>query len=146
MRHRLLLALLLLTSGSASALDKSDEGVFALVHKDGRVTQKIARFSQVSGRWHLEDRLPDGKWEDVTCEDACSLQETTPQQVEQFLRGTALEGGTLDCVHDQAFAFCRADTPHGNREYYMLAFSDGMVIPLKWVRLNASTLEPVGAP
>jgi hypothetical protein len=140
------LVFILLVSGNALALDKGDEGVFALVHKDGQVTRKIARLSQSDGRWHLEDRKPDGSWEHVTCEDSCALVETLPEQVSQFLRGTSLDGQAMECVHDQAFAFCRSGVAADARAYHMLAFADGTVIPLKWVRLDASTLEPVGAP
>ncbi|MDR0673166.1 MAG: hypothetical protein LBF93_05825 [Zoogloeaceae bacterium] len=136
---------LLLASGSVFALDKADEGVYALVHKDGHVTKKIARLGQQDGRWRIEDRKPDGSWEDVTCEEGCALIETTPAQVTRFLEGTALQGTTMQCVHNPAFAFCRVERA-GRRSYYMLAFSGGAVIPLKWVRLDAETLEPAGAP
>ena len=146
MNFRLFLVILaMFASGRALALDKADEGVYALVHRDGHVTTKIARLSQPDGRWRLEDRKPDGSWEDVTCEEACALEETTPDQVEKFLQGTALDGLSLRCVHDQAFAFCRGGGS-GTRSYYMLAFSGGQVIPLKWVRLDPNTLEPAGAP
>ena len=145
MRLQALLFISLLACGNAFALDKTDEGVYALLHRDGHITNKIARLSQPDGRWRLEDRKPDGTWEDVTCEDACALVETTPEQVGQFLRGTALDGLSMECVHDQAFAFCRSGSTDV-RSYYMLAFSGGAVIPLKWVRLNPDTLEPAGAP
>jgi hypothetical protein len=137
--------LFLVASGSALALDKADEGIYALVHRDGHITQKIARLSQPDGHWRLEDRKPDGSWEDVTCEDACALAVTTPDQVAKFLQGTALDGIAMECVHDQAFAFCRSGNT-GVRSYYMLAFSGEAIIPLKWVRLNPDTLEPAGAP
>lgn len=138
-------ALLLLASGSAFALDRADEGVYALVHKDGHVTKKIARLGQQDGRWRLEDRKPDGSWEDVTCGKACALMETTPEQVTRFLDGTALQGTAMQCLHNQAFAFCRVESA-GRRRYYMLAFAGGAVIPLEWVRLDAETLAPAGAP
>ncbi|MFC3816464.1 hypothetical protein [Lysobacter sp. GCM10012299] len=139
------LAVLLALAGNAFALDKADEGVFALVHNDGHITQKIARLSHSDGRWHLAERNADGVWEDVTCEDACALVDTPPQQVAQFLHGTSLDGQSMECVHDQAFAFCssRAGADAGSRTYYMLAFADGKVIPLKWVRLDPATLKPV---
>lgn len=140
----LFLVISILISGNAFALDKADEGVYALVHRDGHITNKIARLSQPDGRWRLEERKPDGTWEDVTCEDACALVETTPEQVSQFLRGTALEALAMECVHDQAFAFCRSGNT-GVRSYYMLAFSGEAVIPLKWVRLNPGTLTAAGA-
>ena len=146
MKIRLLLPMLiLLASPSTSALEKSDEGVYALVHKDGHVTKKIAKLSQSDGRWHLEDLRPDGSWQDVTCGNACALVETTSDQVEVFLRGTTLEGTALECVHDQAFAFCNS-TSADPRSYFMLAFSGGEVIPLEWVRLDPQTLEPSSAP
>ena len=142
------LASLLAIAGNAFALDRADEGVYALVHQNGQITQKIARLGHSDGRWRLEDRKTDGSWEDITCEDACALVETSPEQVEQFVRNTPLDGQDMECVHDQAFAFCRSGsgTKSNGRKYYLLVFSDGKVIPLKWVRLDPATLKPVGAP
>jgi hypothetical protein len=140
------LAMLLTAAGNAFALDKADEGVYALVHRDGQITQKIARLSHSDGRWRLEDRKPDGSWEDVTCESACTLEETSQAHVTGFLHATSLDGLAMECVHDQAFAFCRSGTAPASRAYHMLAFVDGRVIPLKWVRVDPNTLGPVGAP
>lgn len=140
------LAILLAVAGNCSALDKADEGVFALVHQNGQVTKKIARLSHSGERWRIEDRKPDGSWEDVTCESACVLEETSQEQVTKFLAGTPLEGLSMECVHDQAFAFCRSGEEPVSRAYHMLAFVNGSVIPLNWVRLDPKTLVPVGAP
>ena len=146
MKKIAVIATLLTFAGSSSALDKADEGVFALVHQNGQITQKIARLSHSGERWRIEERKPDGTWQDVTCESACVLEETSQEQVVKFLAGTSLEGRKMECVHDQAFAFCRSGEDPASRAYHMLAFVNDSVIPLKWVRIDETKLPPVSAP
>ena len=145
MKSFLLLTLSLLAVGPALALDQEDAGTYAVVHKDGHVTDRIARLGFADGRWHMESRNPDGSWEDVTCEQECQLLESTAEQVQAIVDATPLAGTAMECVHDQAFAFCRAGAGAA-RSYYMLAFIGDRVMPVKWVRIDPTTLAPVAVP
>ncbi|MGY0653094.1 hypothetical protein ACW7GZ_14795 [Luteimonas sp. A537] len=142
MKRFLSLIVLSLATSPVLALDPLDQGVFALVSNKGTVTNKVARLSLVEGQWHVEDRRSDGTWQDVTCGRDCALRVSTSAEVKEFTKDTYLVDTTLACVHNMAFAFCS----DASVTYHMLAFSEGQVIPLSWVRLKTDPLPPADAP
>ena len=146
--NSLALAIFLAASGAATpTLDSQDEGLYMLVHQDGHLIRDHIDKLQLDGtQWNIYNRLPDGTWKSVTCEKACLLTPSTPQEIRAFTSGTSLSGASLACVHDTAFAFCRETRTDSSRSYYLVAFVNGMSVPIKYVRLNADTLEPSGAP
>jgi hypothetical protein len=126
------LAALLLMPVAALALDASDVGVYAVVHRDGHVTAKAFRVLQVEGRWQVEDRKPDGTWENVTCEADCVLEDSTAADVERFL-GKLMAGELAGCVHNKSFAFCRVtdDSHPGERQYLLVALTQEQPVVLR---------------
>lgn len=139
MKHLLALFVLMAASNAAWALTVEDQGVFALVDNQGAITTKVARVTFLDGQWHLEDRLPDGSWQDVSCGAGCTLRIATASEIADLVKDTVLSGKPLRCVMNEAFAFCS----EAGASYHMLAFSGGQVIPLTWIRLDPDTLEPV---
>ena len=116
----------------ALALDQSDVGVYAIVHVDGHVTNKVFRVLHPDGGWKVEDKRPDDSWEDVTCEAQCVLVESSPADVEHFL-GKAPKGAHADCIHNTAFAICRAtdEAKPSARQYLFVALTQEQPIVLR---------------
>ena len=146
----LALSTLLLTAAAADgapALDRSDEGMYMLVHRNGQLVETHINKLQLDGdQWNFYKRLESGGWESVTCEDACKLKISTADEVAQFTKDTTLVGSQMACVHDSSFAFCRSNTPDGGRSYHMLAFVTGQVIPVSFVRIDPQSMKPASAP
>lgn len=108
----------------ALALDQSDTGVYAIVHVDGHVTDKLMRVQHPDGRWVVEEQAPDGSWRDVTCEDKCVMAESSPADVDKFL-GKAPKGMHAECINNTAFAICRVSdlVKPGQRQYLFVGFT-----------------------
>jgi hypothetical protein len=104
---RLLCTLLFLgISASASALDATDVGTYALIHRDGHVTDFIFFVSLTGSSWNVEQKKPDGSWSNVTCEADCILRASEQKDIEHFFPPDALVEISPSCVHNTAFAFC----------------------------------------
>ena len=121
-----------LMAPAAVALDQSDVGVYAIVHVDGHVTNKLFRVLHPNGGWKVEDKRPDGSWEDVTCEAQCILVESSAADVERFL-GKAPKGARAECIHNSAFAICRATNKAkpSTRQYLFVALTEQRPIALR---------------
>jgi len=117
---------------TAFAFDQRDVGVYAIVHVDGHVTDKLFRVLHPNGGWRVEDKRPDGSWEDVTCEAECILVESSAADVERFL-GKAPKGVRAECIYNNAFAICRAtdETKPSVRQYLFVALTEQRPIVLR---------------
>ena len=143
----ILAAILTASAAEPTTLDAHDQGLYMLVHRDGHLVKNQINKLQLDGtQWNLYKRQPDGSWESVTCEEACLLKESTPDEIGSFTAGTEIFGADLACVHDTAFAFCRETKQDKTRAYYLVAFVNGGSVPIKYARLNPETLEPESAP
>jgi hypothetical protein len=133
------LAVLLLMPIAALALDASNAGVYAVVHRDGHVTAKAFRLLIQEGRWQIEDRKPDGTWENVTCEVDCVLGDSTAADVERFL-GKLMAGERAECLHNKSFAFCRVDDEShpGEQQYLLVALTQQRPIVMRLAAQGAT--------
>jgi len=104
--HRILALALLVFSNVALSQDILETGQFAVVHTDGHVTNKIFRVVNGNGKWRVENKKENGNWEDVTCEIDCILSKSQPNQIAEFFHNKPLGDSEVECVHNQAFAFC----------------------------------------
>ena len=122
---------------NAAALDMQDAGQYTFIHKDGHVTNSVSRLSFANGRWKLEDRKEDGTWDDVTCEKNCLLVDSTQKDVEYFMGGKPPPGLAAECIHNQAFAFCRV-TKQGSdiRKYLFIALTQQRPIPINLKKIK----------
>jgi hypothetical protein len=96
----------LFLSSQAQALTEADVGEYAVIHRDGSVTNKVFRVRQVEGAWRLEDKKPNGQWEDVTCVSDCKLRESSQADLERFFMPSDLAQIKVSCMHNVSFAFC----------------------------------------
>ena len=128
-------ALATLMTGSTHALDQSDAGTYAIVHVDGHVTEIVFRIAHPNVSWKVENRQPDGSWEDVACEEGCITMESSPADVERFL-GKAPQGMNAECINNTAFAICRVidDAKPEERQYLFVALTEAQPITLRLVR------------
>ncbi len=124
MNRALVLAAFLLATPALAALDQSDAGEYAVVHRDGHVTDMVFRAVWQKGQWSIERPQPDGTWDDVTCESDCVLADSSAVDIERFF-GELPKGVDAECVHNKAFAFCRGtdDTAPGKRHYLLVALA-----------------------
>ncbi len=105
----------------AQALDKSDVGNYAVIHRDGHVTDFIMFASLNGGQWNIEHLLQDGRWDNVTCEKDCKLRESGPADIKRFFTPDDLKQIRPSCVHNTAFAFCNYTMEsHPGRTGYLL--------------------------
>jgi hypothetical protein len=141
--HRMLVVLSLCLAGCATVppaqrahLDSGDAGVYGLIHKDGHLTDKRYRLTKRPDRWVMEDKLPDGSWEDFTCEKDCLLRDSTESDIASWM-GRIPEGASVACVHNTAFALCRfMRAGSEERRYRLIALITGTPIPLWLQRLE----------
>ncbi len=104
--RKILTLVLLVFSNVAISQDILETGQFAVVHVDGHVTNKVFRVVSENGKWRVEDKKENGNWEDVTCEIDCILSKSQSDQIIEFFHDKPPENTEIECVHNQAFAFC----------------------------------------
>ena len=139
---RLLVWLVAFATPPSFALESDAAGMFAFVHRDGHVTDKVFRLSlDAAGTWKLEDRKADGRWADVSCAQDCRLRDSTPADVARFL--AAIDPAPADpvCIHNAGFAFCSsADAPRpAERAHVFFALTGPRPVPIRLVRLKAGS-------
>jgi hypothetical protein len=136
MRIFILITLFLLTAPTY-AFDSSNAGQYAMVHRDGYVTNKVLRVVHSNNRWKIEDRKENGTWDDVTCEKGCKLSVSKKTDVEYFMGGKAPKGLSAECINNQAFAFCAISKVGESRKRYLfVALVQQGPIPISLVRTN----------
>jgi hypothetical protein len=135
---RILISLAFFWPSLSSALNSSDVGTYAVVHVDGHVTDMQFRVLRSEMSWSVEERRPDGSWEDVTCTADCAMAESKPADVLRFFGSEKLKSMSVECIHDSAFAFCRADSKvsPGAREYLFVALTEKQPITLRLSRIS----------
>jgi hypothetical protein len=114
------------------ALDDADQGIYAIVHIDGHVTNKEFRVSHSSSGWTVEDHKPDGSWEDVSCQPECTMRESSPSDLAAFL-GVGPSAMSTECIQNSAFAICRSNEA-GTRQYTFFTFVENQLHSLKLAR------------
>jgi len=107
----------------ANALDQSDTGNYAVVHRDGHITDFSFFVAHNAGRWNVEQRQADGSWASATCSSNCLLKESNARDLARFFTANELQDTRPSCVHNSAFAFCRQDSLFrpGEKEYSLVA-------------------------
>ncbi len=135
-------------AATAAALDKSDAGNYAVIHRDGHVTDFTFFVSLTSDKWNVEQRQPDGSWSSVTCTRDCILHESKAQDIARFFPANALKEITPSCVHNTAFAFCsytlRAHPE--SKGYTFIALVTPQPTPLRLKRLEDGWKDQQGRP
>lgn len=122
---------------STNIFDAENAGIYAIIHREGYVTDSVFRVRKIVDQWVLEDKKDDGSWEDVTCEIDCISKVSSVEDVNRFLKGapSAITGG--QCFHNTAFAFCRFYNKGAeDKSFVMLAFVEGKIVPIFLKRLG----------
>jgi len=135
-------AVVLLAVGAfpAAALDLTDQGVYAVVHRDGHVTSKHIRLMRIGEEWIAKDADDQSQAENCP---VCVLKPSTSAEVEQFMGGPAPAGMAAECAHNNFMAICRiteGQAPEVSRQYGFVALTQSRPVYLKLVRV------PAGAP
>lgn len=131
-------------SSTAAALDASDVGTYAVIHRDGHVTDFTFFVSLSGGAWNLEQKKPDGSWSSVTCERDCILHESNQKDIARFFPASTLAEIAPTCVHNAAFAFCNytlLSRPNA-RDYIFIALVTPQPIPLRLKKLSGDRHVP----
>lgn len=139
---------LLAISTNATALDRSDIGNYAVIHRDGHVTDFTFHVSLTDTQWNIEQRQADGKWMKVTCSTDCVLHESSPQDIARFFPQDALKEASPSCVHNTAFAFCSLTllAKPEIKGYTFIALVTPKPIPLRLKKLEEGWKDAQGRP
>lgn len=123
MKRLFSLLTLLFLSFQAFALDQADSGNYAVVHRDGHITDFTFFVAYSDGQWNVEQRQPDGTWASATCARSCMLKESGTADLARFFSASELNETHPSCVHNNAFAFCRQDSilRPGEKDYTLVA-------------------------
>lgn len=116
----------------AVALDTSDGGTYAVIHRDGHITDFTFFVSFSNSTWNVEQRKPDGTWSSVTCERDCILQNSQQQDISRFFPVSFLTTATPSCVHNTAFAFCNYTfrSQPKNKDHILIVLATPQPTPL----------------
>jgi len=106
MRRSLILFALMLMAPLTWGLELSDRGMYAIVHKDGHVTDFKFYVSWVNGKWNIEQRGEDGTYVVVTCSPYCALNNSSEKDIERFFPSGVARNLKPSCVHSPVVAFC----------------------------------------
>ncbi|MDX1914355.1 MAG: hypothetical protein SFU55_02125 [Methylophilus sp.] len=106
MKHFIFCMFFLAFSSTASALDISDVGTYAVIRGDGYVTDYTFFISFINEKWSMEKKAADGTWSNVTCETDCIFRESNQNDIARFFPAETLATINTSCVHNTAFAFC----------------------------------------
>lgn len=93
-------------SADALALDIADVGVYQVLNVENRPTERVIRLVGQPTDWRIEDRKSDGSWQDVTCEGGGKLEVSSERDQRRFFQHEDVPAVSMDCVHNNAFAFC----------------------------------------
>ncbi len=140
----MLLGSILYTSANSYALDSSDVGTYAVVHRDGHVTNFTFYASVSATKWNIEQKVPNGSWSNVTCETDCILRESNPKAIRRFFPASVLKDIEPNCVHNSAFAFCNFThtSRPGSKGYVMVALVTQQPTPVRLRKLSNERLAP----
>jgi hypothetical protein len=121
----------------AMALEATDAGSYAVIHRDGHVTDFVFRVVRTANTWNVEQRKPDGSWQNVTCERDCILRASSWTDIERFFPANLLAEMKPSCMHNTAFAFCNYSLVKqpGKGGHIFIALVTPSPIPLKLKKL-----------
>ena len=124
---------------AARALDQSDVGYYKVLDQSGKLTSKTFRLLRVGSLWKVEDKQPDGTWQDVNCQGGCELQASKEADFKRFFPADDLSKVTMSCVHSVAFALCRYSRKavSGERGSVFIALTEKHPIPLRLARVKS---------
>ena len=144
MIHLLCLAFLLCLPASAFALDSSDIGTYAIIHRDGHVTDFTFFVSLTASQWNVEQKNPNGSWSNVTCERDCILRASEKTDISRFFPANILKDVAPSCVHNSAFAFCSfaSRSRSENRSYVLIALVTQQPTPVWLKKLSNERRAP----
>lgn len=144
MNRAILLTVLAFASASAYALDVSDVGTYAVVHRDGHVTDFKFFASLSANQWKIEQKNPDGSWSSVTCQKNCILRESDKSIINRFFPANILNDIDPSCVHNSAFAFCNftSRSRPGSKSYVMIALVTPQPTPVWLKKLSGERHAP----
>ena len=126
------------TAAVSFAFETSNAGMYAVVHKDGYVTNFHFSVSQQSGTWNIQQRLNNGQWKNVTCERDCILKVSSESEIENFIPQDIRARQKYECIHNSAFAFC-AYSPVDDmtrRGYALIALVTKKPIPIRLKKIE----------
>ncbi len=146
MKYLFTAMLLLGISWQAQALDPSDSGNYAVVHRDGHITDFTFFVAYGDGQWNVEQRQPDGTWASATCARNCMLKESSASDLARFFPPNELSETHPSCVHNISFAFCRQDSIFrpGEKEYTLVALMMQQAIQIQLKRLDLGWKDAQG--
>ncbi|MBU0688653.1 MAG: hypothetical protein KJ850_10000 [Gammaproteobacteria bacterium] len=146
MIHRIVFFALFSFILNAFALDQTDSGNYAVVHRDGHITDFTFFVAHSEGQWNVEQRQPDGTWVSATCSRNCMLKESTTRDLARFFSENELNETRPSCVHNNAFAFCRQDAIFrpGEKEYTLVALMMTRPIQIQLKKLDSGWKDTQG--
>ena len=123
-------------AGPAAAIDATDVGTYRIISVKNEPTPKLLRLAGGPGSWRVEDKQPDGTWQDVTCKGGCRLEESSESDFKRFFPADDLSAVKMTCLHNGAFALCRygRKSVAGERGYVFVALTEQYPIPLRLER------------
>ena len=138
----LLTFIFLLITSFAYAFDESNEGQYAVVRQDGLVTDYTFKIFQKDNRWILERKAPDGSWEDITRSQGCILEASNKENMKYFAANKIPKNISIECVNNDAFAFCSIEkTGQKKRAYMLIGLIEQPFICVPLVRVEDSGIE-----
>ena len=105
----------------AFAFDSNNIGEFAIVHRNGQLTDFTLRVSRLANQWKVQNQTESGLWQDLGCEGDCRLVESNKEEVAYFMGGEQPKDMTTQCIHNVAYAVCRVDIDDGSSQYLFIA-------------------------
>jgi len=96
-------------SSTANAFDIDNSGEFAIIHRNGQVTDLTLRISRQADQWKVQNRNEQGTWQDIGCQGDCQLVESNKEEIAYFMGGEEPNDMSTQCIHNVAYALCRVD-------------------------------------
>jgi hypothetical protein len=121
------------------ALDETDVGSYAVIHRDGHTTDQVFRLIQEKKHWRMEDRKPDGTWGPLECErpQDCVMYEAGAYSLKKYFTEADIVKLAPSCVETSTFAFCSylKDDAGAQRQYALRLLVTPGPVEVKLVRL-----------
>jgi hypothetical protein len=140
MRVQHFLALLLcLFVNSVWALDETDVGTYAVIHKDGHTTDQVFRFTQTKKLWRMKDRKTDGTWKPIECDrpQDCVMYGADAYSLKKYFTEADIVKLAPSCAETPTFAFCSylKDDAGVQRQYALRLLVTPGPVEVKLVRV-----------
>jgi len=91
------------------AFDIDNSGEFAIVHRNGQVTDMTLKITRQADQWKVQNQNELGIWQDLGCQGECQLVESNKEEVAYFMGGEEPGDMSTQCIHNIAYALCRVD-------------------------------------